>query len=134
MKEFCCPPPVSDRYATLPLYVPNTTQSGSSRAMSTPHAWPAECTVGQVRPELGLRCTPPPDQLVPNTTVLRSREHASPGISVLTIVNWSLKIPEVPVVRQYLPSPLPVIPSLTRIVALSLSGTTRMSHGLRNRV
>jgi hypothetical protein len=33
------------------------------------------------------RCTPPADQLVPNATLLRSREVASPGISVLAVVN-----------------------------------------------
>src|SRR5262245_24983425 len=102
--------------------------------MSTPQALLASCTFGHVSPELTLRCTPPPNQFVPNTTLLRSREHASPGISLLTIVNWSVKFPVFPVERQYLASPLPVIPSPTTISALSLSGTTKMSHGLRNSV
>src|SRR5437870_5986883 len=102
--------------------------------MSIPHVSLVLVTLDQLSPEFLVRCTPPPDQFVPNTTELRSREQASPGISEPTAVYWSVKIPVLPVVRQYLPNPLLVIPSLTMMSELSLSGTTTMSHGLRNSV
>src|SRR5262245_51980821 len=101
--------------------------------MSTPHDWPAVWTPGQVRPRSTVRCTPPLDQLVPNATVLRIRELASPGISEVAVVVCHVNFVAPSTPRQYRPLPELVMPSPTRISALSLSGTTRMSHGLRNR-
>src|SRR5881396_3532876 len=102
--------------------------------MSTPQACPTLETRDHVRPPLVLRSTPPWSQLVAKATELRSREHARPGISEPAVVSWSVKAVEPLVARQCTPWSKPVTPSPTRITELSLSGTTTMSHGLRNTV